>query len=196
MNNHDVLSVVRDGLSTIDMDTPAETLIAAGNARRRRRRLYGVAAAGALFAAGLGMAVPALSTGSTPATNPASQPAAAQLAAFRLAANGDGTDTLTLPKSQAVDPDALRRALDNAGIPALIRVGSFCHSRTDPPGLDQVLAARTEDGTVVLVITPSAIPSGAELSFGFKPKSDPGTKERVQFGLTWSSGPQICETFG
>jgi len=130
MNDHDVLSVVRDGLSTIDMDTPAETLIATGNARRRIRRLYGVAA-----------------------------------------------------------------VLNKAGVPALVRVGTFCHSRTDPPGLNQALTARAEGGTVVLVITPSAIPSGAQLSFGFKPQSDPGTKERVQVGLIWSSGPQLCETF-
>jgi hypothetical protein len=195
MNDDDVLRMVDDGLSGLDTDTPVEVIMARGDARRRKRWIGGVAVAGTL-AAGAAVGVPAL-TGAA-ASGPASPPAGSvQLAAFTLVDSANGTATLTLVKGRTLDPQALRRALAGAGVPATISVGTFCHNEPEPLGLNAVLSSqRRADGSVVLVITPSAIPSGAELTIGYRPLTDPGTKDRVRFGLAWEHKSLTCDTFG
>jgi hypothetical protein len=119
-----------------------------------------------------------------------------QLAAFTVVSNPNGTATLTLKKGPSLNPDALSQALAGAGIPAIVRVGTFCHSTNQPPGLGQVLSSeRRDDGTVVLVFTPSAMPEGAELSIGFKPDSVPGTKDRIRFTLVTVGAELSCSSF-
>jgi hypothetical protein len=195
VNDDDVLRMVDDGLSGLDTGITVETIMARGDARRRKRWLGSIAVAGAL-AAGTAVGIPALTA--TTASRPASPPAGSvQLAAFTLVSSPNGTATLTLAKGRTLDPQALRRALAGAGVPATITVGTFCHNEPEPPGLDAALSAqRQADGSVVLVITPSAIPRGAELTIGYRPLTDPGTKDRVRFGLAWAHKSLTCDRLG
>lgn len=185
MREQDVLREVADGLSGLDLDTPAEEIIATGDARRRRR-LAAVSVAGVALAAGLAVAVPF--AGSGPAAPPAAQRptsmAPATLAAFSVVGNANGTVTLALSMKQLADPDAVRKALSDAGVPAVVRVGSACYSVPPPGGLDRVFSSRQGEESIVLVITPSGIPKGAVVSIGYK---DPETNGPVQFGLAWKN---------
>jgi hypothetical protein len=188
--NEDVLDAVRDSLADVRMDTPVEAIVAAGRTRRRRRA-SAVTAAGVAVVTGLALGVPALRDNGT-----APPPGGVQLAAFSLVSNPNGTATLTLVKGATLNPATLGNALAGAGVPAIVRVGTFCDSPRKTPGLDEVMSSeRGTDGKVVVTFTPSAMPAGAELSIGYKPESSPGTKDRVRFTLVPSSGPLNCGSF-
>ena len=81
----------------------------------------------------------------------------------------DGTVTVTLYGSHAPDAAGLRCALAGAGVPALVTVGRVCFEPGPVSDLGQVLSrlSHAPFGTAVVTITPSAIPSGSELSFGY-----------------------------
>ena len=188
MSDNDVLGWVKDAMSEIHMDTPVEAIVARGRSRRRRRfsRL-----AGAGLAIGLGLAL-ALSVfdGSGTATSPhAAGPA--NLMAFTLVSHPNGTATLTLTKGQIPDPSVLRQQLAQAGMPAVVTVGSRCDSQGgDPSGLDQVISSkRLSDGTVILVITPSAMPEGSALAIGFFPNGQTWNLVAADSALTCTSTP-------
>jgi hypothetical protein len=183
VRDQDVLQVVSEGLSGLDMDTPPEQIIAVGNSRRRR--LAAGTAAGVALAAGLAVALPAL-VGSGPAAPPpaASRPGSAapvDLAAFSVVANPNGTVTLELSRDQLADPDAVREALSEAGVPADVRIGSACYSIPAPAGLDRVISSNGQ----ALVITPSAIPKNALVTIGY---ADPSSNGPIAFGLVWKDG--------
>ena len=164
MNDNEVLDHIRNGLSEVRMGTPVEAIMARGRSRRRRR--WGVAVTVTTgFMVGL-VAISLLASVRAPTgENPA------RLPAFTLVSNLDGTATLTLVKGQIPDPDVLRAKLEQAGIPAVVNVGSSCDSAPEPVGLDEVVSSyQRADGSVVLVITPSAMPTGTELSIGFFPQ--------------------------
>ncbi|MFE9202732.1 hypothetical protein [Micromonospora sp. NPDC007230] len=185
MRDQDVLRAVADGLSGLDMDRPAEDIIATGTSRRRRR-LAAVTAAGVL--AGLAVAVPAL-TGSGPAAPPSAQRPASiaptQLVAFSVVSKPNGTVTLTLSKKQFADPDAVRKALSEAGVPAEVRVGSICQSVPAPRLDDRIFPSQSEaDASTVLTINPSAIPKGAVVVISYH---DPSTNGPVVIGLAWKN---------
>ncbi|MFG2055251.1 hypothetical protein ACGFI9_14590 [Micromonospora sp. NPDC048930] len=183
MRDQEVLRAVSDGLSGLDLDTPAEEIIAAGNARRRRRLAAGTVA-GMALAAGLAVAVPF--AGSGPAAPPTAQRPASlapvDLAAFSVVSNPNGTVTLTLSLKQLAEPDEVREALSAAGVPAVVRVGSVCYSVPAPGHLERVFSDRMEGGKLLLVITPSGIPKGAVVNIGYKNSDGP-----VQFGLAWKN---------
>ncbi|MEU5725124.1 hypothetical protein [Micromonospora sp. NPDC047738] len=191
MRDQDVLRAVADGLSGLDMDRPAEDIIAAGTSRRRRR-LAAVTAAGAMLA-GLALAVPAL-TGSGPAAPPSAGPPSAQrpasmaptqLVAFSVVREPNGTVTLSLSKKQFADPDAVRKALSEAGVPAEVRVGSICQSVPAPRLDDRIFPSQSEaDASTVLTINPSAIPRGAVVAISYH---DPSTNGPVVIGLAWKN---------
>ena len=151
MNDHDelndgaVLSAVRDSISgwPMPMAPRLEAIKARGRARRLRR-LGGlsVVAAGACAALVVGL------VGGAPAARPAMQagPAsqhhvsAVHLVAFTVAAGPDGTTTLTLYPGQVADPNAVRQALAEHGIPALVTAGEFCRTAVQPaPGVGDVV---------------------------------------------------------
>jgi hypothetical protein len=193
MNDNDVLESVKGALSGVHMHTPVESIVAGGRSRRRRR-VAGRVAVGAALAVGLAVGVPAV--GHYGAGSPSADGNGVRLAAFSVVSNPNGTATVTLAKGPGLDPDALRAALAQADVPAVVRVGEFCHSGSQPPGLDQVLSSqRTADGTVMLIIDPAATPPGAELSIGFKPDSTPGTKDRIRFTLVTAGADLSCDSF-
>jgi hypothetical protein len=113
-----------------------------------------------------------------------------------VVSNPNGTATATLVKGPGINPDSLGRALSGAGVPAIIKVGTFCRSHGDTAKLQGVLTSeRRSDGTVILVINPKAMPRGTELSIGFKPESVPGTKDRIRFTLVPAGARLSCDSF-
>jgi len=187
MNDSDVLWKIRDSVSGVHMDMPVDAIVARGRARRRRR-LSGLAGAGA--AAGVALTLGLTGITSSGNTSPAATSNSAQLAAFTVVSGPGGTSTLTLRKGKQyrLDPGALRQALAQHGIPALVTVGSMCDSTPEPAGLDQVLSTRMlADGTVVTTFNPAAMPAGSKLSIGYFPT-------RTKFALIEDGAPLTCSS--
>ena len=187
MNDNDVLWKIRDSVSGVHMDMPVDAIVARGRARRRRR-LSGLAGAGA--AAGVALTLGLTGITSSGNASPAATSNSAQLAAFTVVSGPGGTSTLTLRKGKQyrLDPGALRQALAQHGIPALVTVGSMCDSTPEPAGLDQVLSTRRlADGTVVTTFNPAAMPAGSKLSIGYFPT-------RTQFALIEDGAPLTCSS--
>jgi len=78
------------------------------------------------------------------------------LTAFSVDSNPGGTVTLTLTRDQIMDPSAVRQALAQAGVPAIVNVGFLCHV-TQPVRSGQFISAHQPgpDGNTVMIITPS-----------------------------------------
>jgi hypothetical protein len=181
--SNDVLTRIADQFSEIEMKIPVEQIYARARTRRTRRRRATVAATAAVALAAGGAAVAVTGSG---AHRP--PPATAQLAAFSVSAGPDGTSSLTLRKGQQyrLDPVALRGALADHGIPALVTVGRSCDSAPEPGGLDQVLVSRRQsDGGVTLTINPAVMPADSELSIGYYPT-------RTTFSLIQQGAPLHC----
>ena len=172
----DVLLQARDALSGARMETPVEAVMANGRARRHRRRLAQLSAAGVAASGCLALGLTAV----TGAGGPAPASGTIRTAAFTLTRNANGTASLKLNQHQTFDPVALRRALARDGIPALVHRGIFCTSTPAPPS-NGVLSIRLPDGKPVpytgrrppvppdalTVINAAAMPAGTELSFTY-----------------------------
>jgi hypothetical protein len=187
MNDNDVLQKIRDSVSGLHMDMPVDAIVARGRARRRRR-LSGLAGAGA--AAGVALTLGLTGITSSGNTSPTATSHSAQLAAFTVVSGPGGTGTLTLRKGKQyrLDPGALRQALAQHGIPALVTVGSMCDSTPEPAGLDQVLSTRRlANGTVVTTFNPAAMPAGSKLSIGY-------FQTRTAFALIEDGAPLTCSS--
>jgi hypothetical protein len=165
MNDNEVLTKVRDGMSGIRMDTPVDQILAKARFQRRSRRLV---MAGAVSVVTLGLGLTAVF--SAAGTNHPTGPATAQLAAFSISGGPHGASSLTLRKGEQyrLNPVALRQALAHHDITALVTVGKSCDSNPEPEGLDRaVISQRHPDGSVTLTINPVAMPAGSELSIGY-----------------------------
>jgi hypothetical protein len=183
--NDEVLTLLSDRFSELEMKTPLEEIYARGRRHRKMRRLTGAVAAGAAIAVAAGLTA----TTVAPASHPA-KPVNAQLTAFSLSAGANGTSALTLRKGEQyrLDPVALRQALARHGIPALVTVGKACDSTPEPTGLDQaVTAQRHPDGSVTLTINPTAMPPASELSIGY-------FTSKTTFALIQAGAPIHCTT--
>jgi hypothetical protein len=181
--NDNVLTLLTDRFSGLEMRTPLEEIYARGRRHRTRRRVAGVVAAGAATAVAAGVTAMAVA----PARHPA-QPFNAQLTAFSISPGANGTSALTLRKGQQyrLDPAALRQALAQHGVPALVTVGKACDSSPEPLGLDQaVTAQRHPDGSVTLTINPREMPLGSELSIGY-------FTSKTVFALIQQGAPLHC----
>lgn len=134
---------LRDSVAALAMRErpPLAAITARGRAHQRRRMAglaglgAGGAATGTVLALGLtgvlGAAAPAPGAGATGASAPSA--GTIRTAAFTLARNANGTDTLTLTRSQMFDPAVLQQALARRGIPALVRTGTYCSSSPAAP---------------------------------------------------------------
>ena len=202
LNDGAVLSAVRDSMSGLPMPTaPRLEAITARGRARRRRRLGGLSIAGAGACAAL---VVGLAGGSGPA-GPAPQHHAPEvhLAAFSVVAGPDGATTLILYPGQVANPNAVRRALAEHGIPALVTAGKFCRTADQPsPGVGQVVVLPHRPpqrisghvpvgtrGPGPLVIYGSAIPTGVKLSIGYR--QDPQEFE-ISFSLIKAGASLSC----
>ncbi len=186
MNDADVLDRLSESLSGVHMVLPVETIVARGRTRQRRQRSRRMVT-GATAVVIVALAV--LTFGGHRSTPPASTGGNIHLAAFTLVANRDGTATLTLIKGVPIDAEALRQKLAQAGVPAVVTVGRACSNPVaDSAALDQVVSVQPRtDGTVVMVITPSAMPNGTELSIGVFPTHKTWT-------LAAADAPLTCTT--
>ena len=201
-----VLSAVRHSISELPMPAaPRLEAIAARGRAQRRRRLGGLslAAAGACaalvvgLAGGGGSAGPARSAGPAPVHH---HVPAVHLAAFTVVTSRDGTTTLTLSPSQVIDPNAVRQALAEHGIPALVTANEFCRTAVQPPpGVGEVAvfspqpplatSGRPPRSGMSVVIYGSKIPRGVELSIGYR--QDPQHRE-ISFTLIVAGAPLTC----
>jgi hypothetical protein len=167
----DVICQVRESFSGLSMDMPVERVFARSHVRRLRR-LSGLTAAAAA-AAGAAAAMTLTFGGPAPAGSgnpPGPSPGSVKLAAFSVT-NGPGDSTTLIlykgPKYPQLDPTALREALAQHGIPALVTVGAFCRSTAGAQdSLGQVVHPSGPDGSA-MVIDGQALPSGTRLSIGY-----------------------------
>jgi hypothetical protein len=186
-------------------ETPAfradmeQFLVAVAHRERRRSRptrpaLIAVAAAAAVAAIAIGAAVTSNGTSGAPGRVEAG-PVHVHLADFAVDTNPDGTVTVTLSQAQILDPDALRQALAQAGIPAKITIGSFCYSPV-PPDRDALSQAFTMErpgpGEVsVVVINLSKLPAGSTLAIGYVMNGEIG---KPHFELLTAGAPVTCSS--
>ena len=186
--------------------TPPLAAITGRGRARQRRRMTGFASLGATAVAGATALALSLTgaLGTASAGNPSAIHAKGSAgstgtgrgtirsAGFVLTSDVNGTDTLTLTMGQVLDPATLQQALTERGIPALVKMGTYCTSNPAPP--DPVSAGvlspfRPPSGVphkmvpapsgpapsgvqqnaadTTTVIDPAAIPSGTELFFGY-----------------------------
>jgi hypothetical protein len=185
-NDDDMLSPLREAVSGLHMHTPVEAILHRAGAQRRKRR----AALGATVAAsGAAAALVAASVGS-PGHAPPAQSSGPQLAAFTVTSGPGGATSLTLRKGGQwqVNAAALREALAQHHIPALVTVGKSCDTNPEPAGLDQVITSnRQTNGNVDVTFNPKALPPGAEISIGLFPA-------HTKFSLTEENAALHCAT--
>jgi hypothetical protein len=188
----DSLTTAKDSLTEVQMSTPLDTIVRHGRATRRRHRLIGLAGTGAVAVTG------ALVVGLTGVIGsaPAHHAATIRTAAFTLVSNANGTATLTINPRVLLDPGTLQSDLKQDGIPAMVRVGSFCSSDPPPAGLRQVVSSHPKpqgSGPVrnpTLRIHPAAMPAGTELSFG---NFQLATRQQTTFALI-DTGSYTCSS--
>lgn len=179
----EVLTLLSDRFSEFEMTTPLEEIYSRGRRHRRTRRAASAVAAGAATAVAAGVTAVAVA----PASHPA-RPVDARLTAFSISAGAHGTSALTMRKGQQyrLDPVALRQALAQRGIPALVTVGKACDSSPESAGLDRaVTAQRLPDGSVTLTINPREMPPASELSIGY-------FTSKTVFALIQQDAPLHC----
>jgi hypothetical protein len=216
MSTHDsdttaVLEAVKGSLDGVRMRTPLSRIENDARARRRRRRLAS-SAGGAAALTALAFGVPALNhspaSSSATALNTQAGTVHIDTVAFTLDSRADGTIHVTWDKQRYFqDRTGLQKALRRAGFPVLIKEGEFCRGPQDDgsldhsgvgPGVDAVMKGETQkDGSVSIIFTPSAMPSGMQLFIGYLTPAQltvthgrPGSVER----LVPSSGPLTCTT--
>jgi hypothetical protein len=206
LNDSAVLSAVRHSVSGVALPAAPhlEAITARGRARRRRLGALSIAGAAACAAlvvglVGSGSAVPA-SRHQAPAVH---------LAASSVVAGADGATTLTLYPGQVINPGAVRQALAEHGIPALVTAGKFCYG--DPAvsaearqvylrEMPTVVPQRTRVPPtgpswppMTIVIHGSAIPSGAELSIGYRQDTQNDTQTReISLTVIQAGAPLTC----
>ena len=154
----EVLGAVKAAVPGIGMHTPVQHIVSAARSRRRRRGLTRLAVSGLAVAIGLTVGLSAPGSGR-------STPGAAKLAAWTVRTGPGGVVTVTL--RQLTSAAALRHALAEHGVPAIVHVGdSICfQSDGDPlPGLFRVVT-HPPGFPIVIRIRPAAMPQGSELLF-------------------------------
>ena len=180
MNDSDTVDVVRDSLTTakdslvgVHVNTPLDAIVRNGRARRRRHRLTGLTGAVAVTA-GMALAVTALASSGHPASqsgHAASDPLTARLAAWTVAKQANGDIKITI--RELSDPSGLQSTLRADGVPANVSSSAQFDSSCQLYPMTQALfksiyQAQNSAGSrnTVLVIHPSALPSGAGVQIG------------------------------
>ncbi|MBV9383959.1 MAG: hypothetical protein JOY82_08075 [Streptosporangiaceae bacterium] len=175
-NDHDVLTAVQDSISALPMPkAPRLEAVTARGRARRRHRLTGVSAVAAGACAAL---VVGLAGGGGPGSpaSPGSQHGAPaiHLAAFSVVSGPRGMTTLILYPGQVANPNAVRQALAQHGIAALVTANSFCHTKEHPAPPGQVilpyraLPPGAGKAPPAIRINPAAMPAGSKISIGYR----------------------------
>ena len=173
MNDNNALGAVRDYLATakgslaeVHMNTPQDTIVRNGRARRRRYRLTGLAGA-----IGVAAAAALATTVLLPASHPVSHPVSTQLAAWTVTRQSDGNIDVYI--RQLHDPASLQSKLRADGIPASVTFLDQQNPSCRPYPQTQALfksiyqaQKAAGSGNTILIIHPSALPSGAGVQIG------------------------------
>jgi hypothetical protein len=204
MNDQDAqtLASVRAGLSDarympgVLMRTPPEEIIGRGK-RRRRNRSYLAAVLGAATAVAVMASVVAGSPASRGGTGRQAPAPVLRIhtAAWTVVRDRDGIVSITM--RQAQNSGALRRALAQAGVPAVVLYRHVCpYPETGQPQAHAILPGTGHNGTGSWVrIRPSAMPAHTVILIGFEAVSDlvlrlhpkPGQGLTTYLGLVWDS---------
>jgi hypothetical protein len=180
MNDSDTVDVVRDSLITakdsfegVHVNTPLDAIVRNGRSRRRRHRLAGLTGAMAITA-GIALVLTALASSGHPSGrsgHPASNPLAARLAAWTVAKQANGDIKITI--RELSDSSGLQSTLRADGVPASVSSSTQLNPSCQPYPMTQGLFISTYyaqngagSGSTVLVIHPSALPSGVGVQIG------------------------------
>jgi hypothetical protein len=179
------LTGVKESLTDVRLDRPADAIRARARGRRLRRGLAGAGAGGLALGVGLVLAAGGLGA---PARS--------------VHVNLDAWSVDTLPNGlvyldvrELSDPVRLRQTLASAGVPALVTFGDFClgSSGGDPGDLDRVIGKAAPGGKPELTINPAEIPAGSELSIGIVSISKRGQKGlETSFALVKADSRLTC----
>jgi hypothetical protein len=179
MNDDDLITALRKERRKVPMTTPLEQIISRSRAVRARRRIAGVAATLTAVTAGAVAVSVALPPASHPASSQPSHRAHAQLAAWTVSRQADGTVFVTIREFR--DPAGLQRRLRADGVPAsIISIQNRFNIKTYP--CRQFNGGHWPDGELLkvahlvdpraddafgrgLVIRPSALPRDAGIQF-------------------------------
>jgi hypothetical protein len=176
MNDDELTTMVCESFTGVHTTTPVEQIVSRGRTARARRRIPALAGALAVAAA-VALAVSPLLPGTHQAASP--QPAA-QLAAWTVTKQADGTIRVTIRELR--NPAGLQSKLRADGVPASVTLigqeNPSCRRYPASPGLLQKVITRTFEVlptprqglanmpdqvlslVVVTLIHPSALPSG------------------------------------
>ena len=170
MTDDDLITLVREQRGNVHLDIPMERIAARGRALRARRRIPGLAAGALAVVGAAALAVTAL----LPAGHQAGRQPPAQLAAWTVTRQADGTITVTV--RQLRDPAGLQRRLRADGVPASVTF--FGHEPRSCQGYPMSAVLMTEvfgGHGPPLVIHPGALPHGAgvQLNPGHYPHGAP-----------------------
>jgi hypothetical protein len=177
MNDNELSTAVRESVAGIHSATPVAQIISRGRAVRARRRIPAVA--GVLtVAAGAALAVPMLLSSG----HPGSHPASIQLDAWTVAKQANGDIDVTI--NQLRNPAGLQSTLRADGLPVNV---TFSDSASDfrvvqsascrdyyasLDVLDAVFHMTYAASGTVLVIHPSALPSGTGVNIFVAPHAE------------------------
>jgi hypothetical protein len=180
MNDDEVMTAVRESVAGVHSATSVDQIMSRGRAMRARRRVPGVAGALAA-AAGVALAAVAL----VPSGHPASHRPTAQLTAWTVAKQADGTVTVIIRDLR--DPAGLQHKLRADGVRAsvifypgrlkrglpfrdLFRVAhNPCQEFSNQGQLLKVVTGSPphplKEGSIISVVHPAALPRGAGVQF-------------------------------
>ena len=197
MGDRELLAVLHDSGSRVRLSVrpPLETIVARGRVYRRHRLTRGVGSALAVTAA-IAVAIPAYLTAGSghPAARVAepvkvgSGPVHVVLSAFSVNTNPNNTVTVTITPAQALDPSTFRQIMAEAGVPAIINVGTLCRTaNTQHVSAGGAMQLEPQPGgDLTVVINPALVPAGIEYSFGYF--SDHVAVAPVEIGQPLSCG--------
>jgi hypothetical protein len=204
------LTEVRESLGDEHMTIPVSEIFAGDKRRCARRWMAGVAAC--CVAIGVGVAL-TLAAG-RPAQPARSEPGRAQLAAWTVRTNPDGTVTFTLRNTS--HPAQLQHALAAAGVPAIVRWGEICqagglgqHHLMSTEGFVNVRASMAPAGITSYfallggspaspdldwswTVIPSRIPHGGEFVISAIPGSVPAKDIQAVWEFVHTSSQIVC----
>lgn len=195
MNDDELTTAVKDSVTGVRMEIPAERIISRGRGIRSRRLIPGVAA-GLAIVAGAALSVTTL----LPAGHQPGRPAGAQLAAWTVTRQSGGSIRVTI--RQLRDPAGLQSALRADGVPVSVtfagRPNPACQGY--PGGGDQAqrrqLLSGAATGTArrpnILVIHPAGIPSGAGLGIAAQFRQDHGPHRLLGFSVRMVQASPGC----
>jgi hypothetical protein len=171
MNDDEVITTVTEQRDKVHSHTSVDQIISRGRAVRARRRVPRVAAAlGAVATVAAAVSV-ALSASHPAASHPASHPLIARLAAWTVAKQANGDIKITI--RELGDPSGLQSTLRADGVPANVSSSTQPDPSCQPYPQTQALFTSVYhaqkgvgSGNTVLVIHPSALPSGAGVQIG------------------------------